>query len=76
MRSRKLKPHFVPCIGCKGRIFLKKQNAYWVRPEDDAELIYIPMLLLICKTCKFISYYAQEYDIINALEPLEQDIYN
>jgi len=76
MGSMKQTHHFVPCMECKGKRFLTRHSYYWTRLEDDTDLFCITMVVLICKTCNLTTYYAQEQDILDILEPPSQDIHN
>ncbi len=76
MGSMKQIHHFVPCKDCKGKRFLTHRSSYWTRLEDDTTSFCIAMVVLTCKTCNLTTYYAQEKDILDTLEPPSIDICN
>ncbi len=76
MGSMKQTHHFVPCKECRGKRFLTHQSSYWTRHEDDTKSFCIAMVTLTCKTCNLTTYYAQEQDILDTLEPPGIDICN
>ncbi len=76
MGGMKQTHHFVPCKDCKGKRFLTHRSSYWTRLEDDTKSFCIAMVVLTCKTCNLTTYYAQEQDILDTLEPPSIDICN
>ena len=76
MGSMKQTHHFVPCKECKGKRFLTHSSFYWTRSDDDTDSFCIAMVILTCTTCNLTTYYAQEQDILETLEPPSLDIYN
>ena len=76
MGSMKQTHHLVPCRECKGKSFFTRRSRYWTSREDATERICIRMIILICKMCNLTTYYAQEQDILDSLEPPSQDICN
>ena len=76
MGSMKQAYHFVPCKDCEGRIFHTHKSFYWTSKEDDAEIFCIAMVVFVCEACNLTTYYAQEQDILDRLEPPSLDICN
>jgi len=76
MGSMKQTHHFVPCKECKGKRFLTRRSFYWTRHDDDIASFRIAMVILTCTTCNLTTYYAQEQDILETLEPPSPDISN
>ncbi len=76
MGSMKQTHHFVPCKECKGKSFLTRRSFYWTHDDDDTNSFRIAMIILVCTTCNFTTYYAQEQDILDTLEPPSPDISN
>lgn len=76
MGSMKQTHHFVPCKECKGKKFLTHRSSYWTRPDDDGDTLCIAMVIFVCKTCNLTTFYAQEQDILDTLEPPSPDIFN
>lgn len=76
MESMKRNRPLIPCRECKGKSFFTRRSRYWTNREDKTERICIRMIVLMCKTCHLTTYYAQEQDILDSLEPPSQDMYN
>ncbi len=76
MGSMKQTRYYVPCKECKGTKFLSHHSFYWTHDDDDTDALCIAMMILTCTTCNLTTYYAQEQDVLEALQSPSPDICN